>query len=78
LRKTLERALEVSRYSNLAERFPSSLPDLELELGLPPLADPSFTLLRSLDYWARATGFGIYRRPRGSALSLRQEVAAHA
>jgi nucleoside-diphosphate-sugar epimerase len=78
LRKTLERALEVSRYSNLAEPFPSSLPELESELGLEPLADPSFTLLRSLDYWARSTGFGIYRRARANEVAPRQEVAAHA
>jgi hypothetical protein len=64
LRRMLERALQLSRYCNVAERFPSSLPEMERELGVPRLADPTFVLLRSLDYWAAATGFGRARAAR--------------
>ena len=62
LQRMLERALQVSRYFNLAERFPSSLPEFERKLGVPQFADLRLVLLRSLDYWAEETRFGAAYR----------------
>jgi nucleoside-diphosphate-sugar epimerase len=53
-RRMLERALQLSRYTALERPFPSSLPEMERTLGVPPLPPPATSLLRSLAYWAKA------------------------
>jgi nucleoside-diphosphate-sugar epimerase len=67
VRRLLERSLELTRYMNVAQRFPSSLAALEQQLGIPLLPDPRSSLLRSLAYWATTTGLSA---PICSALPL--------
>ena len=55
LRPTLEGVFQMMDSLNL-EPFPSSFPELERDLKLPPLPDPESTLQRNLLYWSRKRG----------------------
>ena len=52
MQSLIKRALPLLRYLTVQERFPTSLPEMESELGLKPLPDPRETLIRNVEWWA--------------------------
>lgn len=58
MQKRFERLFKISTYLLIEERFPSSLPELDARLDLPPFPDLETAVLRGLGYWAAAGGFG--------------------
>ena len=57
IRRTVERSMQLARYLNIEEPFPTSVPELEREFGVQPPPSPAQTFLRSLEYWARVSPF---------------------
>jgi hypothetical protein len=62
---SVQRVMPLTRYFDIDQPLPSSLPDLRLRLGLTPLPDLRESFERSLAYWAAANALGgASRRPR--------------
>jgi len=57
LQKRFEHLLKVSAYLFIDDPFPSSMPELESRLELPPFPDLEVAALRGLTHWASVTGF---------------------
>ena len=57
MRRTIDRAMQLSKYLIKEEPFPTSLPDLELELDLPLALNLEEVVLHNLEYWAAANGY---------------------
>ena len=62
MQRIINRAIQVGKYLSIDEPFPTSLPDLEHQLGLPVLPDSSVTFLRGLEYWRDREGVADLER----------------
>jgi hypothetical protein len=62
----VNQALELLSFS-VAQPLPTSLPELEVILGIARMPDPELSLIRGAEFWARKRGFAQFRNERSEA-----------